>query len=103
MYHKLTMKNIGLTFYNDTKVPLAAIIGLCSNYLASEFHYTFTHESEPDVFEINKDDLISDLESILLDKNQINDYVKALDYLNHWRCKFPVCACLGKRETRSTV
>ena len=68
-------------FYNDTKVPLAAIIGLCSNYLASEFHYTFTHESEPDVFEINKDDLISDLESILLDKNQINDYVKALDYL----------------------
>lgn len=68
-------------FYNDTKVSLAAIIGLCSNYLALEFHYTFTHESEPDVFEINRDDLISDLESILIDKNQINDYVKALDYL----------------------
>lgn len=68
-------------FYNDTKVPLAAIIALCSNYLSLEFHYTFSHESGPDVFEINRDDLISDLESILIDKNQINDYEKALDYL----------------------
>lgn len=67
-------------FYNDTNVSLINIID-CLNYLSLEFHYTFQYECEPDVFEINKDELISDLKSVLIDKTKIDDYVKALEYL----------------------
>ncbi len=68
-------------FYKDTSVSLVDIISLCYNYFSFEFYHTFTHEAEPDVFEINREELIADLESALTDKNQIDDYVKAIDYL----------------------
>ncbi len=68
-------------FYDDTNVKLEDIIFLCANYLAFEFYATFKEQSETDVFEIKKDALISDLESVLIDKTQIAELIEALDYL----------------------
>lgn len=68
-------------FYDDTKVKLENIIFLCDNYLAFEFYATFKEQSEPDVFEIKKDALISDLKSILIDKTQLPELIEALNYL----------------------
>ncbi len=52
------------------------------HYLSFEFTYAFKNEAAPDVFCIKKDALISDFESVQIDKtNDTEDYKKAMEYL----------------------
>lgn len=69
-------------FYKDINVRLDCVIQLC-NYFAQEFSAVFNSQKIPDVYEIDKEEIIKDFTSILSDKSEenINNYINALNYL----------------------
>lgn len=77
------LKTAVASFYEDTKIGLDAILEIC-NYLSFEFTYTFKdYEVLPDVFEVPKEKIIEDFDSILIEekKDKLNYFCDALNYL----------------------
>ena len=50
------------------------------NYCCMEFNYTFKTEDCPDVFVINKEQMLNDINQVLKDPGEIKDVKLALDY-----------------------
>ncbi len=76
----ISFENLISSLTKDLGFSFKALLEIL-NYLQREFNFVFKDFCEIDVFQINKKELLTDLESILKTKSDINDMTKALEYL----------------------
>lgn len=75
-----SFEKLSLSLTEDLGFSFKALFQIL-DYLKREFSFSFKDSCEIDVYQINKKELLSDLESILTTHSDIYDITKALEYL----------------------